>query len=47
MIEEDDPVSSDANAEALQSAFAKLYDALDRLDTERAAAPARLADPAR
>ena len=47
LIEEDGPAPSDANAEALQSAFAKLYDALDRLDTERAAAPARLADPAR
>ncbi len=47
LIEEDDPVSSDAGAEALQSAFAKLYDALDRLDTERAGSAARLADPAR
>jgi uncharacterized protein YaaN involved in tellurite resistance len=46
LIEEDDPVSSDAGAEALQSAFAKLYDALDRLDTERAGSAARLGDPA-
>lgn len=47
LIEEDDPVSSDASAEALQSAFAKLYDALDRLDNDRAGSAARFADPAR
>lgn len=47
LIEEDDPVSADASAEALQSAFARLYDALDRLDTERAGSAARLGDPAR
>lgn len=47
LIEADDPAAKDAGAEALQAAFARLYDALDRLDTERAATAQRLTDPAR
>ncbi|MFM7377741.1 MAG: toxic anion resistance protein [Erythrobacter sp.] len=38
LIEEDGPPAADT-AEALQAAFAKLYDALDRLESERAAIP--------
>lgn len=37
LIREDDPVASDGSAGALQTAFVQLYDALDRLDGERAA----------
>jgi hypothetical protein len=33
----EDGTPDDDRAQALQSAFARLYDALDRLDTERAA----------
>jgi len=39
LIEEDGPPAAD-KAGALQAAFAKLYDALDRLESERAAIPA-------
>jgi len=45
LIAEDEPEDKVDSAEALQSAFAKLYDTLDRLETERAASPARILDP--
>lgn len=41
LITEQAPVPGDASAQRLQAAFAGLYDALDRLDTERAGTSAR------
>jgi uncharacterized protein YaaN involved in tellurite resistance len=41
----DDPATAPERAEALQAAFTKLYDALDRLALEREVSAARLAAP--
>lgn len=45
LIAPDDQAVQGGSAAALQSAFVRLYDALDRLDTERAASPVRIAEP--
>ncbi|WP_379922732.1 toxic anion resistance protein [Erythrobacter sp. R86502] len=45
LIAENEPAHQADSAEALQAAFAKLYEALDQLDTERVGSPSRILDP--